>query len=154
MNPLPLQEDALANATRGEIMSALFASLVMQQTGMAMMLLGRSPHPETGKPHHDIEGAKMFIDQLEMLEFKTRGNLDKREEGLLKQSLMELHLAFVEAMEQPQQSEAKDAAKDEAQPSASDATQPSAEPAKPASETPPAPAATEDESKKKFSKKY
>ncbi len=154
MNTLPLQEDANANATRGELMSALFASLVMHQAGMAMMLLGHSPHPETGKPHRDIEGAKMFIDQLEMLEFKTRGNLDKREEGLLKQSLMELHLAFVEATEKPRQTEAKETPKGEAQPSTPDPNQTTAEPAKPATETPPAPAATEEESKKKFSKKY
>ena len=36
-----------------------------------------------------------------MLEAKTRGNLDPREEGLLKQSLTSLRLAFVEAVSHP-----------------------------------------------------
>ena len=42
---------------------------------------------------HRIDGwpladrAQRLIDQLEMLEIKTKGNLDKREEGLLKQGL-------------------------------------------------------------------
>jgi hypothetical protein len=56
-------------------MSAQFAGLVIQQTNLALMLLGKSPHPETQKTMLDLEGAKMFIDQLEMLEVKTQGNL-------------------------------------------------------------------------------
>jgi hypothetical protein len=86
----------------------------------------------------------MFIDQLEMLEVKTKGNLDKREEGLLKQSLTALRMAFVEAANQ----EPAPAAKKEAAPAAAApeaAPQTGAEPAAP----------TEDaDSRKKFSKKY
>ena len=44
----------------------------------------------------------MFIDQLEMLEVKTKGNLRKEEEQLLKQSLMSLRMAFVEAVQSPE----------------------------------------------------
>ena len=44
----------------------------------------------------------MFIDQLEMLEAKTKGNLSKQEDGLLKQALAAVRMSFVEAMdEQP-----------------------------------------------------
>ena len=81
------------------MMSSLFVGMVVQQTNMALMLLGRMPHPETGQTMQDIESAKLFIDQLEMLEGKTRGNLDKQEDKLLKQSLTALRLAFVEAVE-------------------------------------------------------
>jgi len=116
-------------------MSALFAQLVMQQANMAMMLLGKMPHPETGQVIKDIEAAQLFIGQLEMLEAKTKGNLTKEEAGVLKQSLMALRMAFVEAVESPQaQSESKPAA--------------SPEPAQPASSP------TEEEHHKKFSKKY
>ena len=59
-----------------EIRSALFAQMVMQQSSMAMMLLGKTPHPETGQMVRDLEAAKLFIDQLEMLEVKTKGNLN------------------------------------------------------------------------------
>jgi hypothetical protein len=86
---------------REEMMMAMFASLVMQQTNMASIFLGLAPHPQTGKRERDLEHARYFIDQLEMLEAKTRGNLDKREEALLKQSLTTLRLAFVEAASNP-----------------------------------------------------
>jgi hypothetical protein len=99
MNPPSFSEDDLAHASREEIMSALFAHMVVQQTQMAMMLLGKIPHPETGQTVQDIEGAKMFIDQLEMIEFKTKGNLDEREDQLLKQNLTTLRVTFVQAIE-------------------------------------------------------
>jgi hypothetical protein len=88
-----------------EMQSALFAQLVMQQTNMAFMLLGKVPHPESGKTARDLEAAQLFIGQLEMLEAKTRGNLNRDEQQLLKQSLMSLHLAFVEAVNAPAPSE-------------------------------------------------
>src|SRR3989442_3560226 len=93
------REAAVATASREEIMSALFASMVVQKTNMALMLLGKMPHPEAGETVRDIDGAKMFIDQLEMLEFKTKGNLAAREDKLLKQSLTALRMAFVEAID-------------------------------------------------------
>jgi hypothetical protein len=90
-----------AMGEREEMMMAMFASLVMQQTNMASIFLGLAPHPQTGKRERDLEHARYFIDQLEMLEAKTRGNLDKREEALLKQSLTSLRLAFVEVASHP-----------------------------------------------------
>src|SRR5690242_3221752 len=94
-------EDALANASREEILSAMFANMVIQQSNMAMMLLGKVAHPETGQFLHDTDAARMFIDQLEMIEAKTKGNLSKQEEGLLKQALTTLHMAFVETIDAP-----------------------------------------------------
>ena len=67
--------------SRDELISAHFASMVMQNTQMAMMLLGQMPHPATGQTVVDLEGARMFIDQLEMLEVKTKGNLNKKQNG-------------------------------------------------------------------------
>ncbi|HTL59795.1 MAG TPA: DUF1844 domain-containing protein [Candidatus Limnocylindrales bacterium] len=121
-----------------EILSALFAQLVMQQANMAMMLLGKVPHPETGQVVKDIDAARLFIDQLEMLEAKTKGNLTKEESALLKQSLMNLRLGFVEAVESPKSSGAPD--KQELK----------RPPEQAASSTPP----EEDEHRKKFTKKY
>jgi hypothetical protein len=85
--------------SQDEMMSALFASMVMQQANMAMLYLGQMPHPETGQPVRDLEAARMFIDQLEMLEVKTKGNLTKDETALLKQSLSSARMAFVQAVE-------------------------------------------------------
>lgn len=113
---------------REQMTAALFAQLVMQQTNLAMMFLGKMPNPETGEKVHDMESARFFIDQLEMLETKTKGNLSRGEETLLKQSLMTLRLAFVEVVDSPAENDA---------------------PTKPEASTPPA-----EESSKKFSKKY
>jgi len=113
------------------------------------MLLGKTPHPETGKTVCDLEAARLFIDMLEMLEFKTKGNLTQEEAGLLKQSLMSLRMAFVEAV---------DATPSAPEPSA-ERSSPPAEPCPAPGVAGAAPAAAaaepaEDEHRKKFSKKY
>lgn len=131
-NPIETQSSSRDwKPSREEMMSALFAHMVTQQANLALMLMGKVVHPESGKAVRDLEAAQLFIDQLEMLEQKTKGNLTKNEEALLKQSLMNLRLAFVEAVDSPAE-----------QPAAT--PQPEPEPAKPA----------EPESHKKFSKKY
>ena len=40
-----------------EMQSALFAQLVMQQSNLAMMLLGKGPQPESGQSMRDLEAA-------------------------------------------------------------------------------------------------
>jgi len=87
--------------------SALLASMVLHQTEMAFMLLGRAPNPETGEFVHEPETAKLLIDQLEMLAIKTRGNLDENESELLHQSIATLQMAFVEAVDQPPKASAQ-----------------------------------------------
>lgn len=91
-------EEKLPDARPEEVLTALFGQLVMQQTNMALMLLGKMANPTNGEFMRDPEAAAFFIDQLVMLEVKTRGNLAKEEETLLKQSLMSLRLAFVETV--------------------------------------------------------
>jgi hypothetical protein len=138
----PTQE--LSGADRQEIMAAIFAQMIIQQANMAMMLLGKVPHPQSGETMRDLEAARMFIDQLEMLAEKTKGNLSKQEENLLKQSLMSLRLAFVEAVESPSEPASATSQKDSTAAPAPSPDQPAAN----------STAAAEDESKKKFSKKY
>jgi hypothetical protein len=153
----PPPEDSMANASREEIMSALFANMIIQQTQMAMMLLGKVAHPDTGKFMKDVEAAQMFIDQLEMLEAKTKGNLNKQEEGLLKQALTALHMSFVDAVEgspapQPPQSKNPPLSSGPAPDSAPASAPAPAEAKQP--EAPQAETQSSDESRKKFSKKY
>src|SRR5215831_127203 len=88
-----------APAPEEDSFAGLFAQLVMQQANMALMLLGKVAHPETGQIVKDMDAARFFIDQLEMLEAKTKGNLTREETALLKQSLMSLRLAFVDAVD-------------------------------------------------------
>ena len=120
--------------------SALFTGMVLNQAQLALMLMGIMPHPGTGQTVKDLDGARLFIDQLEMLEEKTKGNLDQHERRLLREQLTALRMAFVEASSAP--SEPAGA------PANAEATG-SAEGADAGA----APAADQD-SRKKFSKKY
>jgi len=124
---------------QADMMSALFAQMVLQQSNLAMMLLGKAPHPESGQSMRDLDGAKLFIDQLEMLAVKTKGNLSKEESALLKQSLMGLRMAFVECVN----------AAPETEKPRTDSTATAAAPAGAAPG-----AAEQEETRKKFTKKY
>ena len=119
------------NLRSPEMLAAAFAQMVMQQTNMALMLLGQIANPSTGETMRDLPAAQYFIDQLEMIEAKTKGNLSPQESALLKQSLMSLRMAFVEAVNEPEAASATPAPEKKAE----------------------APTAGE-ESAKKFSKKY
>lgn len=143
MNP---PSDSAANPqemTLPEYQAALFANLVIQQTSLAMMFLGQIAHPETGKSMLDLEGARFIIDQLEMIQAKTKGNLSANEVEILKESLTNLHMAFVH------QSNASAAQAATATPAPSPAVAPA-----PAAAPTSAPASDDAESKKKFTKKY
>ena len=126
----------MSGLSREEMHSALFAQLVMQQSNLAFMLLGKAPHPETGKTVRDLDAAQLFIDQMEMLEAKTKGNLRREEQDLLKQSLMSLRMAFVEAVNAPDRATPGEPAENKTAPAGA------------------ADAATVDETTKRFSKSY
>jgi hypothetical protein len=137
---------------REQMISAMFAHLVMQHTNMALIFLGHTPNPQTGETAQDLDHARYFIDQLEMLEVKTKGNLNKQEEAILKQSLTSLRLAFVEAVNHPQAATAPAPAEPPAAPATDEQETPIIEPALPGEKSPPP--AAETESRKIFSKKY
>ena len=141
--PGPTRAEELS---REEMHAALFAQMVMQQSSLALMLLGKTPHPQTGQTVRDLDAAQMFIDQLEMLEAKTKGNLDPHEAALLKQTLMSLRMAFVEAVNAPEPAE-KSA--DRASTATPETPQPEAT-HNPAAPNP----ASEDQPAKRFTKKY
>ena len=147
MNDPHLSEEKPASGTPAEMRSALFAHLVMQQSSMAMMLLGKTAHPETGQIVRDLEGAKFFIDLLEMLEAKTKGNLDPEEIALLKQSLMSLRMAFVESVDAPPLPAEARPGQETLPAGAGTISEPDKAAAAPAT------AAAEDEHRKKFGKK-
>jgi len=79
----------------GEL-SQRFIEFVMMQAQNAALFLGQIPNPQTGKGEVNLELAKMFIDQLGMIQEKTRGNLTKEEEAVLKNTLSNLQMSFVE----------------------------------------------------------
>lgn len=85
--------------SREEINKALFSQLVVMFATSAMQQMGKLMNPVTKKVEVSLEGAEATIELLDMLEAKTKGNVDKDEERLLKDTLMSLKLNFVETME-------------------------------------------------------
>jgi hypothetical protein len=118
-------------------MTRRFIEFVLMQAQQIALMLGQIPGPNGQPMDPNLPVARIFIDQLEMIREKTRGNLTKEEEDVLTKVLADLQLAFVEAGNAPA-----------AAPAA-----PAAETAQPEAEAK-AEAPAEDDSKKKFTKSY
>jgi len=132
--------------TQSGEMTQRFIEFVMMQAQNAALFLGQIPNPQSGKAEVNLEVARMFIDQLAMIEEKTRGNLTKDETTVLRNALSSLHMAFVEAS----QNTGRGAAAAESTPTESRETEQPAALAADQAE----PAASEAESRKKFTKSY
>ena len=122
----------------GEL-SQKFIEFVMMQAQQASLFLGRIPNPQSGQSEVLLEPAKLFIDHLEMIREKTRGNLTAQEAEILNGVLTDLQMAFVQASATAQRSSTGPAS-------------PAEEAKEPQGAT--AEQATQTESKKKFSKSY
>jgi hypothetical protein len=96
----PLDEDALGQADTAAIHRALFEQLVAGHGQMALMFLGCIENPHTGaKEPPQLEPAKIFVDQLEMIAVKTKGNLVPEESQLLERTLALVHREFAAVLE-------------------------------------------------------
>jgi Domain of unknown function (DUF1844) len=138
------------NTQSGE-MSQRFIEFVMMQAQNAALFLGQIPNPQTGKGEVNLELAKMFIDQLAMIQEKTRGNLTSEETAVLRNTLSNLQMAFVEVSRQAREGTTEPHAAPES-PEA-EADEPVASPSAETTEPPVTPQA-ESESRKKFTKSY
>src|SRR6202045_1467792 len=118
-----------------------FIEFVMMQAQNAAFMLGQIPHPQTGKAEVNLEVAQLLIDQLVMIQEKTRGNLNSDESRILAGAISNLQMAFVEAVREEPSNKAS--APPEAPPQFEQ---------KPPAES--APEHTEADGKKKFVKSY
>ena len=135
-------------ATQSGELSQRFIEFVMMHAQNAALFLGQIPNPKTGEGEVNLELAKMFIDQLAMIQEKTRGNLTNDESTVLKNTLSNLQMMYVEVARQaPQGAAQPNTPAPESKPEAATTT-----PEQPPI-TPSAPS-TEAESKKKFTKSY
>jgi hypothetical protein len=88
---------------RGEALPAASASPIAFNTfiiglaSTALIHLGDTANPETGRTERNLELARESLDLLSMLREKTRGNLTDDEEKLFTTLLTDLRLRFVEA---------------------------------------------------------
>jgi hypothetical protein len=86
----------IQQSTNSADLTQRFIELVMMNAQQAALCLGQMAHPSTGKAEVNLDAAKMFIDHLEIIREKTRGNLSKDEEKILTSVLSELQMAFVQ----------------------------------------------------------
>jgi len=155
MAEIDSQKSPIGNAE----LAQRFVQFVMIQVQNIFYVLGRIPSQDGRPIPPNLEAGKMLIDQLEMIQEKTRNNLSAQEASILDDALKNVRLAFVEvsggtpASMMPK-SNLPEFPIDEEE---GDFVEPPAKPAeKPKAGTPPAAAkpAEEQESKKKFTKTY
>jgi hypothetical protein len=80
---------------------ANFATLVAELAMQASLFMGEIPDPETQEPIEDLNRAKYLIDELGVLEEKTKGNLTPQEEQVLKNMLFDLRMKYVKKAPNP-----------------------------------------------------
>jgi hypothetical protein len=154
MAEIDKQKSAIGNAE----LAQRFVQFVMMQVQNIFYVLGRIPSPDGRPIPPNLEAGKLLIDQLEMIQEKTRNNLSTQESSILDDALKNVRLAFVEvsggtpASMMPK-SNLPEFPLDEEE---SDFVEPPSLPSeKPKAGTPPATKPTEpEESKKKFTKTY
>jgi hypothetical protein len=132
-------------STQSGELSQRFIEFVMMHAQNAALFLGQIPNPKTGKGEVNLELAKMFIDQLAMIQEKTRGNLSGEEAAVLGNTISNLQMVYVEVSQQAPKSAAPPKTSAPEQEPETSATMP---------EQPPIAPSTESESKKKFTKSY
>ena len=88
----------------GEMNLSLFAQLVVTLATSCLQHLGKLVNPMTRKAETNLEAAQATIDLLDMLQTKTKGNLDKDEDKMLRDTVTALKMNFVETSQAaPQQ---------------------------------------------------
>jgi hypothetical protein len=143
-------------STQSGELTQRFIEFVMMHAQNAALFLGQIPNPKTGEGEVNLDLARMFIDQLAMIQEKTRGNLTNEESTVLRNALSNLQMVYVEvARETPKG--AQQPATEKPQPTEQPAPEqkPSSPPAVSSETAPPVTSTeSESESKKKFTKSY
>src|SRR5438045_9602113 len=78
----------------GEL-SQRFIEFVVMHAQNAALFLGQIPNPRTGRGEVNLDLARMFIDQLAMIQEKTRGNLTSEEAKVWSKGLSNSQMGHV-----------------------------------------------------------
>ena len=93
------EKKAKEKETTKGLEKATFLSIVLRMATGSYISLGLVEDPVNGKKNKDLEMAEYLIDSLRILKKKTKGNLDKEEEGYLSNIIQDLELKFVKEKE-------------------------------------------------------
>lgn len=72
-----------------------FTNFVLSLSTSALFHFGDFPDPEGGKAQKNLPAAKQTIDILDMINEKTKGNLNENENSLIQGVLYELKMRYV-----------------------------------------------------------
>ena len=82
-------------------MELTFLNYVTSLSYQAMIFLGEVPNPmNNNQIDVELKQAKFLIDTLILLRDKTKGNLDEKEENLLKSAIYETQMRYVDKSKQ------------------------------------------------------
>ena len=73
-----------------------FMYLVSTFQSSAWIAMGKMKNPMTDKVEQNLDQASFYIDLLNMMQAKTKGNLSEYEEQMLINTVSELKLNFIE----------------------------------------------------------
>lgn len=96
------QEKEHKKQARGRVPPGNFAALVSTLATQAVYSMGLMAVEGQESPEPDLEIARFNIDMLATVEEKTKGNLSKDEERVLKSTLSELRMTFVKLTDKDQ----------------------------------------------------
>jgi len=77
-----------------------FTTFMVGLSTQALAALGEISDPVSGARSKDLQAAQQLIDIIGMLREKTRGNLDRDEDGLIEAILFDLRMKYVELARQ------------------------------------------------------
>ncbi|MCX7825898.1 MAG: DUF1844 domain-containing protein [Verrucomicrobiae bacterium] len=152
------QQDPMAERHDTE----LFYMLVRMISTNALLAMGKIAPEGQQPPPPDLEAAAAFVDMLVMLEAKTEGKRNANEDQIIKNSVNQLQMLFVELVEKSEaqvddiaRAVEEQATKSAAAPSQPPPSAPSAPPAPASSAAPtPPPPKPPEEDKVRFRKSY
>ncbi len=89
--------EAAADAAPG--IKVDFSTLLLSLFSSALIQMGEMADPASGRKSVRLEEARHSIDILDILAEKTKGNLTRDEEELLRQTLTQIKMKYVRAVQ-------------------------------------------------------
>jgi len=93
--PVPPEAAQSGNEKEPDYPPINFTNFVLSLSTSALFHFGDFPDQEGGKTEKNLSAAKQTIDILDMLNEKTKGNLNENETNLIQGALYELKMRYV-----------------------------------------------------------
>ncbi|MGQ0792597.1 MAG: DUF1844 domain-containing protein [Deltaproteobacteria bacterium] len=89
------EEDVKKDAESAWLFKMDFSTFILSLNTTALIHLGEIPDPESRERAQSIPAAKHTIEILEIINAKTKGNLDAKEQNLLDDVIYDLKMKYI-----------------------------------------------------------